>query len=289
MKKNKQRGNKLGFMIFELYLALGIKHAYALLYFVSLYYLLFDFKLRKISLNYILLRFPDAGFFKKNIHLYRLYINTGKNLIDLRQLHLKPEKVNFKCDDDFIINILDDGNGLLMLSSHTGNWQVMMKKLPDFKVKKNVVMQLQGFEDLNEFLAIEDGEKESINIIDADKGMESSLQILSELQKGNIVSIMADRIISSARNISVKFFNNEVILPLGPFLIASSSTAPIVQLIPYRNDVCSYNLEIFRISVPDSVSKKEKIQIIADQYIKNIENFLIQHPYEWNATSLTEI
>ena len=286
MKKNKQRGNRLGFLIFELYLALGVKHAYALLYFVCLHYLLFDFRLKKASLKYILLRFSGTGFFKRYFHLYRLYINTGKNLIDLRQLQLRPEKVLFKCDDDYIIKVLDEGRGLLMLSSHTGNWQVMMKKLPDFKVRKNVVMQLQGFDELNKFLAIENGDKEGINIIDSEKGMETSLEILSELKNGNLVSIMADRTITSAKNISVKFFNNTVSLPLGPFLIAASAGAPIVQLIPYRNDTCSYKLEIYRISIPDSGKKKDKIQMIAEEYIHNIETFLTRHPYEWNATSL---
>jgi len=287
MKKNRQRGNKLGFLIFDFYLSLGIKHAYALLYFVCLYYLFFDFKLKKKSAGYISLRFPDAKGFKKNIHLYKLFINTGKNLIDLRQLDKRPDKVQFKCDNDLIIRILKEGNGLLMLSSHTGNWQIMMRKLPDFKVKRNVVMQLNGFEDVNEFLKIEGGGEFGINIIDADNGMDASLKILSELADGNIVSIMADRGISSAKNISVNFFNETLLLPKGPFLIAAVSCSPIVQLIPFRNADCSYKLETYRIDVPNCKNSNEKINKIAEMYIANIESFLLQHPYEWNATSLT--
>ena len=287
MTKNKQRGNKLGFLIFDIYLSIGIKHAYALLYFVCLHYLIFDRKAVEITGKYINLRFPNSSFFKKYLHIYKIFINTGKNLIDLRQLEKNSEKVQFETDNKTIIKYIKEKNGLLLLSSHTGNWQVMMRKLPNFNVKKNIVMRLHNHPQINEFLKLEKGELFNINIIDADKGLEASIEILTELSNGNLVSIMADRTISSAQNIKVKFFNKEIEIPKGPFLIAASSNARIMQLIPFRISPASYKLQIYAINLPKKLTKKEKIKYFAQEYTKNIENFLTAHPYEWNATTLS--
>jgi lauroyl/myristoyl acyltransferase len=286
MVKNKQRGNRLGFIIFDIYLSIGVKHAYALLYFVCIHYLLFDRTAVKSTAKYIKLRFPKCNFFKKYIHIYKIFINTGKNLVDLRLLEKKQEQLQFQCNNQPIIECLKNKNGLLMLSSHTGNWQIMMRKLPDFNVKKNIVMRLHNHPEIDEFFKLEKGELFNINIIDADKGLEASIEILQELSNGNLVSIMADRTISSSQNIQVDFFNKKIEIPKGPFLIAASSKADIIQLIPFRINAASYKIKTYIISIPTGLNKKMKINYISQKYTDNIEKFLSEHPYEWNATSL---
>ncbi len=80
----KRRGNRLGFWFFEIFLKLfGLKGAYFLLYGVALHYLLFDSDAVSGALSYIQRRFPlDKGFIKRRIHVYRLFVSQGKQLID---------------------------------------------------------------------------------------------------------------------------------------------------------------------------------------------------------------
>lgn len=284
----KRRGNKLGFLIFDFYLFLGIRHAYALLYFVCFYYLLFDHQTYKVTSKYVNQRFPDAGFWKKIGHIHKLMITTGKNLIDLRQLEKHPEKVEFDCDNEPIIKILEKKKGLIMLTAHMGNWQIMMRKLPDFGVKVNIVMRPEENPVVSKFLKIDHGELYDINLIDPGKGMEAVLEIMQELSQGNIVSIMGDRTINGEQTIDLKFFESDIKLPKGPFLIANSAKAPVIQLLTTRQGPCAYALKTQAISIAETIKNKEKrICAFGEKYLQNIEEFLKQNPYEWNATSMT--
>jgi predicted LPLAT superfamily acyltransferase len=283
----KKRGNKLGFLLFDFYLSMGIKHAYALLYFVSLHYLLFDRQTVKTISKYVKIRFKNAGILKRIQHIYRLIVFTGKNLIDLRQLERKPEKVNFECDNEPIKKIISRKKGLIIMTAHIGNWQVMMRKLPDFGAKINIVMQPEENQAVSDFLKLDHGKPYDLNIIDPEKGMETVLEIMQELSKGNIISIMGDRTINEKQTINLKLFSSDITLPKGPFLIANSAKAPIMMLLTNRKGPCSYVLETTELTIEDSIKGKEaRINALAEQYIKSIENFLTRNPYEWNATSM---
>lgn len=283
----RRRGNKLGFLIFDFYLALGIRHAYALLYFVCLYYLLFDRPTYKVTANYVKKRFPEAGAWGRLRHTYRLIVTTGKNLIDLRQLEKHPEKVNFESNNKPIIKKLAQGNGLILLTAHMGNWQTMMRQLPDFGVKINIVMRPEANPVVSEFLKIDHGEPYDINLIDPGRGMEAVLEIMKELSQGNIISIMGDRTIGDEQTVDFKFFGSDIKLPKGPFLIANCAKVPTIQLLTNRKGPCSYSLETTEIMIDEKIKDKEKrIHAIGEKYLKNIEEFLTRNPYEWNATSM---
>lgn len=313
--RRKKRGNSLGFFIFDIYLSLGVKHAYALLYFVAIYYLIFDRSSVKNSLKYVNARFPNSNLVARICHLYKLIIETGKNLIDLRLLERSPEKVKFVCNNKPIEELIAKNKGLIMLTSHIGNWQIMMRKLPFFGTKNNIVMLPEENNAVKEFLKIDneefnqskmeisdhDNPKDRLHIINPSNGIESVIEMLKELSDGHIVSIMGDRLpknsqITSENNqtdtknqqtLKVDFFGQEKLLPIGPFLIANASKAPIMILLLRRVAPASYSLETKSISIDKNTKNKEKrILSLAKQYSKVIEDFLKKSPYQWNATSM---
>jgi len=298
----KKRGNSLGFFIFDIYLSLGVKHAYALLYFVAIYYLIFDRSSVKNSLKYVNARFPNSNTVTKIYHLYKLIIDTGKNLIDLRLLERSPEKIKFKCNNRPIEELISQNKGLIMLTSHIGNWQIMMRKLPSFEKKNNIVMLPEENIAVKKFLKIDnDNQERDLNIINPAIGIESVIEMLKELSNGHIVSIMGDRLpiknqttsdntqttTNDQQTLQVNFFGEDKLLPKGPFLIANASKAPIMILLLRRVAPASYTLETTSISIDEKIKNKDKkILSIAKQYSEIIENFLKKSPYQWNATSM---
>ena len=56
-----RRGNRLGFLIFDLYLSLGLRHAYGLVWLVCLYYLAADRRARQALQGYLNHRFGTPG------------------------------------------------------------------------------------------------------------------------------------------------------------------------------------------------------------------------------------
>ena len=285
MQKPK-RGNSLGFMIFDFYLYIGIRHAYALLYFVCLYYLIFDRQTYRVTAQYAIKRFTSSGRLRRVWHIYKLMITTGKNLIDLRQLERRPEKVKFQCDNRPIEKLISKKKGLMMLTSHIGNWQIMMRKLPSFGVKTNIVIREEENPAVREFMKLDCGEPYNLNIINPESGLDAVIEIMSELSNGNIVSIMGDRVAGSEKTLSLKFFDKDICIPAGPFVIAASANVPVVLLLTSRKGACSYILESKELKIENLFDKKTKMNFLAEQYVKAIEEFLIHNPYEWNATGM---
>lgn len=284
----KRRGNKLGFFIFDFYLSLGIKHAYALLYFVCIYYLIFDKKTVSITARYVKKRFNNAGVFTRLWHTYQLLISTGKNLIDLRQLELRPDQFKFQSDNEEIVKNIAKKKGLIMLTAHIGNWQIMMRKLPQFDVGMNIVMRPEENPAVSEFLKLDHAEPYNINLINPVKGIDAVIEIMQELEKGNIISIMGDRSINEEKTISVQFLSETISLPKGPFLIAATANVPTILLLTKKKGPCDYALEITDLTVDTNLKNKdEKTKVIAEKYIAGIEEYLTRNPYAWNATSMS--
>ena len=291
-RKKKKRGNSLGFIIFDIYLSLGIKHAYALLYFVALHYLIFDRKAVAVATEYINLRFDHPKYLTRLKHIYRLFVNAGKNLIDLRQLERNFDKVHINCDTRRIRELVAEGKGLLLLTAHVGNWQVMMRNLPDLDGKINIVMLPEENPAVKEYLQIDNNKTEnykelppekSINIIDPSKGADAVLEIVQELASGNIISIMGDRVPPSSATLTVDFFGQPATIPEGPYRIAAVTGSPVLFLLTRRDGPCSYTMEVNEITIKDKTkNKREKIQLLGEKYAATLEEFLKLSPYDWS-------
>jgi len=291
-RKKKKRGNSLGFIIFDIYLSLGIKHAYALLYFVALHYLIFDRKAVAVATEYINLRFDHPKYLTRLKHIYRLFVNAGKNLIDLRQLERNFDKVHINCDTRRIRELVAEGKGLLLFTAHVGNWQVMMRNLPDLDGKINIVMLPEENPAVKEYLQIDNNKTEnykelppekSINIIDPSKGADAVLEIVQELASGNIISIMGDRVPPSSATLTVDFFGQTATIPEGPYRIAAVTGSPVLFLLTRRDGPCSYTMEVNEITIKDKTkNKREKIQLLGEKYAATLEEFLKLSPYDWS-------
>lgn len=292
----KRRGTGLGFKIFDLYLSLGIKHAYALLHFVALHYLLFDRSAVRISGEYVNARFNNPGCLARLKHIYRIFVRTGKNLIDLRVLDRDTSKVHLESDNKRIRDIVAEGNGLLLLTAHIGNWQVMMRKLPPLGAKVNIVMLPEENPAVQEFLQIDrrNNSKEQsasddslphddVNIIDPSRGAEAVLEMVQELAAGNIVSIMADTRVPGSPTLSPEFFDATITLPEGPFRIASVAKAPVLSLLTVCKAPCSYIMKSAELTISDkTLKRKDYINLLAQRYAKTLEEFLAEYPYDWS-------
>ena len=80
-QETKKRGNSLGMAIFQSSLKLfGLSGAYGLLYFVCLYYLVFDRIAVASSMAYIKRRFRSYGFWRRLTWEFTGYLLTRANI-----------------------------------------------------------------------------------------------------------------------------------------------------------------------------------------------------------------
>lgn len=282
--KTRNRGNKLGFKFFELSLHLfGLRGTYGFLYIVCLYYLLFDRSAVFSALSYIERRFPNSSFFTKYLHVYKLFVSQGKQLVD-RHAAVAEEgifDIQLKGYDKLVAVLRNSSQGIILLTSHIGNWQIALTKLNCIKRRIHLLMLPERNEAVQRSLRVH-SEQDHIKIISPEKYLGGVIEIMNVLKKGDIVSIMGDRRYG-AKGVEVSFIGDKAWFPYSAFTIAAAAGCPIVVLSSVKISNRRYIVDVSKILYPHYNGRKNKrrqLQIWVQQFAALIEKFTKRYPYQ---------
>ncbi len=281
---SRKRGNRPGFWFFEIFIRVsGLYGAYGLLYFVSLYYLFFDKEAVSSARSYIEKRFPESGNFKQYFHIYRLFVSQGRQLIDRFSVVCTEKDVfDIKLNGfDQLQNILNDSDrGVILLTSHFGNWQIALTALNKLGKKVFLLMRKEDNEAVRDFLNV-GYEKGDINIISPEQDFGGVIEIMNALGKGHIVSIMGDRRYG-AKASKVRFLGDYAYFPLSAFAIAASAQCPVVVLLAAKVSAYEYVVDVTNILYPEGSGRKKDIKLVPwiQKYAHILEDFVNINPYQ---------
>jgi predicted LPLAT superfamily acyltransferase len=278
----RKRGNSLGFWFFETVVKTGgLKPAYGFLYPVCLHYLFFDAAARRGAAAYIRRRFPNSGNVKRIGQVYKLLISKGKNLID-RYVHQADETVFSLQKHGFEqIAKLDPEQGFVLLTAHTGNWQIAMTALEQMNRTVHLLMRPEDNPAVQKSLRIQEG-SERIKIISVDGPMGGMVETMQALEKGDVVSIMGDRPYGR-RSVPVGFFGAEARFPCAAFLIAAGAQCPVVTLLSSKADTRSYHVDVADCFTPQwnrSEPKEAQLQRWTQRFASVLESWLQDRPFQ---------
>ena len=139
--QGKSKGKPLGYRIFVGILRIGgLRPAYLLLRFVTIYYLLFSFRSTKSTFQYFHRRLG----YSLLISLFKVYQNynlLGQSLVDKTAVMAGiPNKLTFNFDGiDNLRKIATFEKGGLLLTAHIGNWEAATHLLGDIDTRINLV------------------------------------------------------------------------------------------------------------------------------------------------------
>lgn len=282
--KAKKRGNKFGFWFFKMLVhTTGLRGAYGFLYIICLHYLIFDRQAVRVSLAYIEKKFPEQNRFVKYLHVYRLFISQGKNLIDRYAALNKVKEFNLQLDgyNEMTGLVKNREKGFILLTSHFGNWQIALPKLKKLHKKVYLVMRPEDNRAVRESLQIDKAEG-NIGVISAEESLDGAFKIINILKQGGIVCIMGDRHYEF-NSIEVRFLGNKARFPYGAFTIASSLKCPVVALLSAKVSAGSYKIDTTNIFYPEyksGVDKKEQIRNWVKSYVEVLEGYIEKYPYQ---------
>jgi predicted LPLAT superfamily acyltransferase len=283
--QSRKRGNRLGFAFFKASIALfGLKGTYGFLYFVCLYYVLFDRPVFSVTMAYVNRRFRSYGFIRKVYCVFRIFINQGKSLIDRYCLISGDREFDFEVYgyDRLEALMAGSGKGFILLTAHVGNWQAAMTSLEKFKRDVYLLMRPEENRAVKEMLDI-DRDREKVKIISTDAFLGGVVEIVNMINAGNIVSIMGDR--SYGHNsIEVPFMGDMVRFPYGAFNIAAATGCPIVVFLSAKIATRKYFVDISHIIEPLSGERRRKMEGIrerAGEFARILEGFLERYPFQW--------
>ena len=262
----------------------GRRAAYCLLYFVAFYYTLKP-SIREKARYYLEKRFPNREGFKRFWDSYRLNLEFGKTLVDRAVLGILGE-ISIEAspqDKKTVLNLINEGQGLIILTAHVGCWQLAMSALDFINVPISVVyhrengdVDLQYFEHSNKSCPFK--------FIDPSSPLGGTLEMLEVLKKGHVLCVMGDRVLGSDKNtVEVEFLGTKARFPFSAFKLASVLGSPIVVLFACKIGPSSGKIRLVKvIRVAKNIGKKrEEYLPYVKQFVNSLEEITTEYPYQF--------
>lgn len=262
----------------------GQKGAHVLLVPVVLSYVLCSRKIHRTVRPYLKRRFPGESAYKRCIHAFLNILSFGKVLVERGWLgtisgaRLEGDTYGY----ERIIEEIDKGKGLVLLTAHMGNWQSALAHLGNLPVPVNALMQYdqdavaKHYFDLNPT-------KRPFQIIDAEGGFGGMVDSLAALNRGEIVTIMGDRFVKGSSTV-VEFLGNKTRLPDSAYMLAASAGAPVAIVFAAQTKSGRYQLKVWDVFYPEYKSRDERGQMLVDCAVRMssaMEKYLKIYPYQW--------
>lgn len=262
----------------------GRKSAYILLWFVALYYALFRPSIRRKAYPYLSKRFPGKGPAGRLSDTRKLYYSLGRTLIDRAAIGIlgrNSVKLTFP-DKNRLLEIIHEGRGVILMTAHVGNWQTSLAGLDDFGTPKHLLIHREaGDIDLHYY---EHSNKDRpFQIIDPAGYMGGVIEIIQALKRGEVVSIMGDRILGSERGtVPVGFLGHAARFPVSAYKFASATGSPVAILFSHSNGPGGYELSLAGVlRIPKETSSPEDYKKYAQHFADMLESYTGRYPYEF--------
>ncbi|RMG07966.1 MAG: hypothetical protein D6731_22700 [Planctomycetota bacterium] len=284
------RGGRLGNLFFAALAGrrLGLVLVPFFLFWVSLYFVCFAPRARRASFELA----RRLGLRWRLLFCWRHFYAFGRSLID-RQAILAGNTSGFcfaSRGKEHLEAALAEGRGAILLTAHFGNWELMAHVLGERTARVTLVMHegvAEGVRSTLERLA----QGRSFRVIFTDGSPSAAAGILSALAEGDIVGLMGDRVLAGAAT-RVPLLGAEVRLPVGPYVLAAASGAPLLHAFCTREGRRRYVFEAFpaqTLRLRSRRRRKEDLRRLAAAFAQRLEDCLRRRPEQWgNLYSLWE-
>jgi len=263
----------------------GRRLAYALTWPVVAYYLLFRPSLRGRTKYYLRRRFPGHVGFTAFADSFRLSLSFAQALVDRATVGIigpKSMDVRFASVQE-IQNLLNEGNGVILMNAHVGSWQTAMSSIERLQTPVHLLIKREQGDVDRHYHEHQDG-RCPYRIIDPSGFLGGATEIVQVLQRHEIVSVMGDRVFGDDRNtLAVPFLGEAATFPVGAYRIASITGAPVAVLFSHKSGPDEYSLDVNRvIRVPPMKNRRlEILRPYVSQFVQSLETYVRDHPYQF--------
>lgn len=237
---------------------------------------------KEIVLKNLHIAFPVNDSATNHKLAYKIYLSFAITLVEILYLpYLKKDDLRdaVECSNpELIINKFNEGKGVILLSSHFGNWEfiaisvAIQIQLP-FSVIVKPLRNPLVFEWMNKART-----KFSNEIVPLGISIRKTYQTLKEKK---IVAMVADQR-GPAEGVKVDFFGKKVSIYTGPAVLALKTGAPLICGIPIRGKDYKYKTTLVEISLDNlPEGEDEKVLEISQRYTSFLEAVIRDHPEQW--------
>jgi Kdo2-lipid IVA lauroyltransferase/acyltransferase len=237
---------------------------------------------KKVVLENLHIAFPENDVDSNNRLAYKIYLSFAITLVEIMSLPFLDkskliEAVNC-INPELIVDKFNEGKGVILLSSHFGNWEfgaisvALQIQLP-FSVVVKPLRNPLVYEWMNKGRT-----KFGNEVVPLGISIRKTFQTLKEKK---IVAMVADQR-GPKEGVKVDFFGRKAVVYTGPAALALKTGAPIICGIPIRDKDFKYKMVLVEIPVNDlPESDEEKILQISQRYTSYLESIIREHPEQW--------
>ena len=276
----KSRGGRFGYQFFVYTIRLlGLRCAYIFLAFIVIYFIPFAPKATRAIWRYNRQK-RRLGVLASVKELYCHYYVFGQTLIDKMAMRggLK-EKYRYEFDNyTRFLEILNSGEGVVMMGAHIGCWEAGAGFFGTYGKKINIVMLDAEHQQIKDVLEENASQENNYNIIPLNQNIiDAMLQIKVALNNGEYICFNGDRYMEKDHTAVVDFMGSKALFPMGLFKIAAKCRVPVVFYYSMREPNRTYRF-IFEEPVIDGKMTTEKL---LEQYVKSLEKIVEKYPRQW--------
>lgn len=275
-----------GYKIFVTVLnTLGLSPTYFILRFVAVYYFLFS-KPNKFIRAY----FIKAHHYSKLKAFWAVYKNNyllGQTILDkVAQMAGVKTKFEFIHENGHVLDKLAAlGKGGILVSAHTGNWEIAGQGLNRLNTTFNMLMYENEKANIKQYMN-DVMKKKKINVIAINEETKSHIIELHKAFSNNELLVMhGDRFRDGAKTLTADFFGSPAKFPAGPFIMAAKFGVPLCIVFANKINSKTYNFYSTEpIQVGRCRGEKEvdaACKLMLDRYVSELEKRIKQYPHQW--------
>ena len=166
------------------------------------------------------------------------------------------------------------GRGLVVLTAHLGNWELAGRMLArDGARPMHIVVAAEADPAVERFLR---GGAAPVRFVTR-TAPTASLSLLSALRRGEIVAMQGDRALGTRGDVLQPFFGAPAPFPLGPFVLARATGAPVVPAFCLLDADRRYRIVV---GMPSLVEPGGEAAALG-RWVAVLEVMVRRHPSQW--------
>jgi phosphatidylinositol dimannoside acyltransferase len=177
--------------------------------------------------------------------------------------------------------VMAAGKGCIMVTAHTSAFELAGALLGELKGAE-VVMVMRAEPDAGA-RRISDAARElgGLRVVHVGDDPLAVLPLVGHLRRGAVVALQIDRMPPRVRGLPVSLFGAPAELPLGPFVLAAATGAPVVPVFTRRTGFLEARLRVCEpVSVPRRASRAAMAEL-AGGVARELEQWVREAPTEW--------
>lgn len=214
---------------------------------------------------------------------WKTYVNHclfGQVVIDKFAMYAgKKFDVEIENYDQFL-DLAAKEEGFVQLSAHIGNYEIAGYTLVCENKRLNALVfsgeKASVMRNRDKMFA-----NTNIRMIAISPDMSHLFEIDKALGDGEIVSMPADRISGSPKNVELDFLGAKARFPFGSFSVATMRGLNVLAVNVMKASATAYKIYVAPLHYDKGATRQEKIRQLSQSYVAELEKRVRQYPTQW--------